>query len=473
MTGLNQNQTQHQKQKQSQKMSFVQVYAMKTLSMGTDELRNEIYKVLNENPALEIVNDNYDFSLTPKKGNQESSTANQQALEATEDKTETLQSHLIHQLNSINLSFDEMELSQKLIYNLDKNGFYGTRLAPESLINKNRPLQTREMLYKCMERIQRMDPVGTCCKNPEESLFVQAQAVEDAPQVALFILDGHIEMLNPPESSAVYKKLIDYRNEWHKKKFAQDILLDKIKFGEKDVYEAIQFILHLNIHPAQDYISDTNAEYESPDVVLRVVKKEGFLAVDDFSQGLVAGDKNHYFQIEYASGTLPELRLVPDFSFDKEYYKKAKEFLEILIFRESTLVLQGCAIVQAQRDFFLNGPGSLKALTRRQIANELRIHESTVSRVSAKNNSKYIQTEWGLFPASYFFPSGVLVENTDEKLSSEVIKQKILEKIAENKSLSDSKLTLALNDEGIKIARRTVSKYRGQLGMSNSSSLNM
>ena len=456
-------------------MSQVQIQAVNILAMDTEELRNEIYKAVSENPALEIVKKDKrgkrgqekDFSYSISGGYADSD-ARQRAMEATEDHTETLQAHLMHQLNSINLSFDELELSQKLIYNLDKNGFYGTMLAPESLINKARPLQTKEMLDRCIKRIQRMDPVGTCCKTPEESLLVQAQVSGEAPELALFILDGHIDLLNPPEPGTVYKKVVEYQKEWHKKKFAGEIILDKIKFDEWDVDDAIQFILHLNIHPAQDYLKDTNSEYSTPDIVLRVVRKNGPLGVNDYSRGLVTGDNNSYFQIEYASGVLPEVRLVEDFSMDKENYQKAKSFLDILAFRESSIILQGCAIVNAQRDFFLNGTGHINALTRRQIASELGIHESTVSRTSSKRGSKFIQTEWGLFPVSYFFSSGVSDKSGDKKISSQVIKQRIVELLSEDKNLSDSKLAELLGAEGVKIARRTVAKYRVQLGMANS-----
>ena len=118
----------------------------------------------------------------------------------------------------------------------------------------------------------------------------------------------------------------------------------------------------------------------------------------------------------------------------------------------------------------MKGPGHLKVLTRRQIARELEIHESTVSRMSAKKGSKYIQTEWGLFPASYFFTSGVSNRDGSKIISSERIKQKMQEVLEEpgNENLSDRELCELLNKKGAKIARRTVAKYRSQLGLKNS-----
>ena len=107
----------------------------------------------------------------------------------------------------------------------------------------------------------------------------------------------------------------------------------------------------------------------------------------------------------------------------------------------------------------------------------LGIHESTVSRMSSKKNSKYIQTDWGLFPASFFFSSGVKSTDGKEKISAAVIKEKIQEYLStmqaagpdgNSEKISDSKLAEYLNQQGIKIARRTVAKYRSQIGINNS-----
>ena len=117
-------QYQKQTQKQIQKLSHLQIQALNILAMGTSDLRTLIYKEVDENPALEITRDiKPAYSYSGKYGSNADSDNYQKALEAAEDRTETLQHHLIHQLNSMNLTKDEYELSEKLIYNLDKNGF--------------------------------------------------------------------------------------------------------------------------------------------------------------------------------------------------------------------------------------------------------------------------------------------------------------------------------------------------------------
>ncbi|MCR4578765.1 MAG: hypothetical protein K5681_00305 [Treponema sp.] len=456
------NQTSVQSQLQHQRISHRQIQALQFLSMNTMDLRDEIYKEVSANPALEIVKDNRNAGDLPS-----ASSVNQQLLENTEEKNESLQHHLLHQLNSMKLSDDESMLCQKLIYNLDENGCYGSLLSPETLIDKSRPLQNREMLERCISIIQRMDPVGTCCRNLEESLLVQAKISGKADELSLFILDGHLDLLNPPEASRILHKLTAYREDWHKKAFAPEIPLDKIELTIASVQEALHFILTLNPRPAQGYSIDSGADYEKPDVILRVERLEGKLAADEIWHGLVAGDDKCHFQVKYASGILPELRIAADFTFDKENLARAKEFIENLTYRENTLVLQCCYIVKEQLNFFLNGPGNLNVLTRRQLALALGLHESTVSRMSSRNNSKYIQTEYGLFPTSYFFTSGVS-SSAGEKVSAEKIKKLMMEMVEKDGSLSDSELTARLNAEGIKIARRTVAKYRANIGIKNS-----
>ncbi len=480
---------QKQVQKQVQRLSQVQITALNYLSMGNSDLRDEIYRAVSDNPALELVRDveeNQNSALSERASERDltfgqkndylvsrsrtiDSDKFQQILENQESYGESLQEHLLHQLNAMKLSEKETELCRRLIYNLDKNGFYGSMLAPQTFLPGKNPAAEHELLERCLKIVQSLDPVGTCCKTPEESLFVQAQLAEESNELALFILDGHLDFLNPPEPAKICAKLFDFQQERRKKAFASEIILDKLEINQKTCAAALKFILSLNPHPAQGYTSSAGVDTGRPDVVLIVTKEPG-ASVDDYSRGIVSGNSDFHFQIKYASGSLPEIRISPDFLMDKENVSKAQAFINSLKFRESSIVLQGCAIVHAQKVFFAKGPGHLTVLTRRKIAQELKIHESTVSRMTAKNSSKYIQTEWGLFPAHYFFTSGVSSNDGQRKISSDRIKQKIQAILSrpENENLSDNQLCEILNQKGAKIARRTVAKYRAQLGLKNS-----
>ena len=475
MSNLVQRQT--QSQKQIQKMSQVQIQALKYLAMNSRDLREEIYKAVADNPALEIVAGSQkeaarmqkEYSGSTSAAGTEATDANQRALEAQADRGETLQQHLMAQLDLMKISRDEYELCQKLIYNLDENGCYGSMLAPETLLDKSRPAQNKKMLDRCIDHIQRMDPVGTCCRTLEESLFVQARIAGNAPPLALFILDGRLELLSPPQADRVLKKVIEFQKTWHSKKFASELPIDKITLDEDTARKAIKYILSLNPRPAGEYVSDTSqADFFRPDVVLTVERKAGAIPSDNFTNGTVSGDNTCHFQIKYASGDLPQVQLAANINFDKTLIQQAQAFLNQLQYRESTLALQGCAIVAAQKDFFLHGPGNLVPLTRRQIAAQLKIHESTVSRMSGKKSNKYIQTEWGLFPAEYFFVSGIKT-STGSTASAEKIKAAISNMITSSPApISDQTLTNQLNAQGIKISRRTVNKYRNQLDLDNS-----
>lgn len=474
-------QNQQQTQRQVQRMSQRQIQAVNYLSMSAKDLREEILKAVSENPAIELVNDpissSYDNnfaqsaqSQSVRNGTSSDSDAYLKALENNEDRPKTLQEHLIEQLNLTRLSSEEYDLCKSLIYNLDKNGCYGSMQAPESLLDKARPTQTIRMLKKCMDIIQRMDPIGTCCRTIEESLFVQAQILGDASPLTLFILDGHLDLLNPPQAEKVLRNLQRFKQSWHEKAFAKHLPIDDIDLTEDDAEEAINYITRrLNPRPAGEYVSDTSGiSRNQPDIVLTVTKEKGNLVTDDFAHGKVCCDRDYYFQVKYASGDLPEIRISPDYNFDKASIEKAKVFVSLLQFRESTLVSQGCMLVKFQNDFFREGPDKLKPLTRKQVAQALNIHESTVSRMSAKKNSKYIQTEFGLFPVSYFYSSGV--DGADCKVSATTVKRMMEKLLADDevKKLSDSKLAELLLAQGIKISRRTVAKYRSQLGIDNS-----
>ena len=165
-------------QKQIQKLSQVQITSLNYLAMGNETLRNEIYKAVSENPALEIVSEpsrrenftgweNYSTSF----GNSASSDQFQQILENQQDYDETLQAHLLHQLNAMKISETEHELCTKLIYNLDRNGFYGSMLSPETFLPHKNPAAKKDLLERCLKMVQSLDPIGTCCRTPEERTY--------------------------------------------------------------------------------------------------------------------------------------------------------------------------------------------------------------------------------------------------------------------------------------------------------------
>lgn len=486
-------QVQSQSQQQTFKLSQRQIQAIRLIGMGSRDLRNEIYRNVSENPALEITSDVKSRSVdsfvqrskdlekySSSYSSSDKADSFQQILESKESRGETLQQHLLSQLNLVNLSKDEYDLSKALIYNLDKNGCYGSMLSPVSLLDKKRPLQNEKMLERCINRIQQMDPVGTCCKTLEESLFVQAKIAGDASALTLFLLDNHLDLVNPPVPEKIMKKLNQFKVDWHKKKFSTEIELDKLDINIQSVEEALKYILKLNPHPASEFISDTTkADFEKPDIVLKIQRIAEGIQESDYEKGLVKDGRDYHFKVTLNNEDIPEVGISKDFQqkyqskeFEKyriECMDKAKSFLGNLVYRQSTIILQGCAIVNAQKAFFEKGIGNINPLTRKEIADELDISESTVSRMTSKKDSRYFQTDFGLFPASYFFSSRI-TSDSGKDLSAEAIQNLIVDILQKNEGIdiSDSKLTEMLNKKGIKIARRTVNKYRNKLNIDNS-----
>lgn len=463
MATLSQKQT--ASQKQIQKLSQTQIQAVNFLAMSSRDLSREIYRIVDENPALEIVR---------SPSTVDSDTYNQM-LENTEDERETLQEHLLSQVNSLPLSADENAVCTALVYNLDRNGCYGNMLDPRTLLDKSRPVQDSAMLEKCMALVQACDPAGCCCKNLEESLFVQAKLSGKADEITLFILDGHLELLDPPVADRIVKKLLHLIGERSEQAFGNKLPFEKKDVNEASVQKALDFILTLNPNPARDFSFDSKGRsLQSADVAVKVEKVEGQLFSDDFEKGLVATKNSWHFQVKYANGDLPEVRISSAFlkktgnaevdAYREKYYQKALELMNSLAFRESSVILQSCAIVKSQLEFFEKGPGHVLPLTRRSIAAMAGIHESTVSRFSGKRNGKFFQTEFGTFPAAYFFPSAP----AGSKVSAEAIKFEIKALLDKEPSLSDAKLEQKLSEKGIKISRRTVAKYRLSMGVRNS-----
>ncbi|OQY39344.1 MAG: hypothetical protein B6229_04070 [Spirochaetaceae bacterium 4572_7] len=143
-------------------------------------------------------------------------------------------------------------------------------------------------------------------------------------------------------------------------------------------------------------------------------------------------------------------------------------FIRSLTLRNSTLLKTVETIVVHQREFFLFGPGNIKPLTRKKIAEEVELAESTISRIT---NDKYIETDWGIFNLKYFFSNAINSTQTGRDHSKESVKEIIKQIIFENKSekkLSDQKISNILKEKGISLARRTVSKYRKELNLLSS-----
>ena len=525
---MQQRVSQTMSQAQVQKMSQTQIMSLNMLAMSSADLRNEIYSYVAKNPALEIKSDSLETGV--KSSHQELSasarfsdntrygTASasgtaasdnfQAALESNADEREPLTDHLEHQLNSMKLSDEEKSLCLKLIYNLDEKGFH--ILAPISFLNPENPLHTEEFLSHCLNIIQNLDPIGSCTSNYRESLFVQAKISGEASDLSLFLLESHehFEFLNPPQPQKIQKKIAEYLSEQKKLKFNQKdgISLSKDDFSIEEICNSLDFIRTLDPYPARNFgTSQTN--FISPDVI--VTKNPDF---EENQNGEAE------FTVAYAREFLPKLEISKEYTsliksteikdgdtselserkkaelkFARNSVNEAKVFIESVLYRESTILKAAQEIVSAQIQFFRKGARFLAPLRQKDIAEKLGVHETTISRMAS---SKYLACEWGIFPIGYFFTNAVSAAKpkTDSKeqseenqsavasgksqttenapLSKESVKYEIAQILEEHKNdkkaLSDQKISDILAEKGIKVARRTVAKYRGELNINSS-----
>lgn len=471
---------------QTMKLSQQQIMAMNLIAMGSLELREEILEKVDENPALEIKEDkflgNANSVHTGKasRAGEEAAEKYQNMLESAPDETETLQEHLLHQLNMINLPENEHRICKKLIENLDENGFF--ILAPVTLLEPEKG-DNENLLKKCIFTVQHFEPEGICCQNVMESLEIQAKLKKNAPKIALYILHGRLEILKPPIAEKVLNKIQKNIEENEKLSFwtqnPDDIQLIKNEISLENVKKSIEFIQNLEPFPAARFKS-TQEHFVQPDVYVAKAENSENLKVALSNQAIPVLSIAEDFKNEETSDSLSEKNK----KTVKMQLKDAQNFLDTLNFREQVLLNAFRKLAEIQKDFFRKGPGNLVPLTQREFAKMINVHESTVSRMA---ESKFLRCEWGTFPIKYFFTKALastkqkLTEGTEEKKEAESAAENIstdsvkieIEKILKaqkpgEKKLSDQKIADILAEKGIKIARRTVSKYRTQLNIASS-----
>ena len=420
-TNLAMGQTQNMSLKLAPQMRMM----MHLLAMPVLELREEIKKKLEENPALEEANSSEVLlsSLeksrpkddTPADWDEDKADRKQQFLENTLTQKESLQDHLLVQLGmQKNIDKEIIDAAEILVQSLNNDGFL--ELSPREAV----PEADDETLEKAVKLVQMLDPQGTCVTDYKESLIVQASLCDDEPEGTEEVIREHLEKLEKGQ----YKEIAA-----------------ALKTTEKHVLEIRDFIKTLNPFPGRSFTTQPD---QSVIPSLTITAKDGELSV--YMNDLAVPElqvSQSFKELDEAPNADPEAK---EFVHDK--VQDAQNFINILEMRKETMEKAAEAIISCQRDFFLKGPKYLKPLTQREFAKIIKRNESTVSRIA---NSKYVQTDWGFYPFSYFFPS-------QGESVLEIIKE-ILETNKEKK-FSDQQISDMLKERGIDMARRTVSKYK-------------
>jgi len=353
--------------------------------------------------------------------------------------TDSLYDHLMWQLNLTPMSDRDRIIAMTLIDAVEPSGMLSISLDEifEGLQNDWEELEYDEVVA-VQHRVQQFDPCGVASQNLSECLLVQLQQLPaDTPllEAAKTIVRQYLPQLASR----------DYRQ-----------LMRRTRLKEHELRDAIVLIQSLNPRPG-DQIASGDVEYVVPDVF--VEKREG------------------RWMVELNPDIAPRLRINPgyasmvkradsstDNTFLKDNLQEARWFLKSLQSRNETLLKVATCIVEKQRGFLDHGAEAMRPLVLHDIAELVDMHESTISRVTTQ---KYMHTPQGIFELKYFFSSHVSTESGGECSSTAIraIIKKLVASESPQKPLSDSKITALLAEQGIKVARRTIAKYRESLGI--------
>jgi len=350
----------------------------------------------------------------------------------------TLQEHLLRQLRLHRLKEKEYKIGEYIIANIDEDGYLKESCEEilESL-GKEMPI-SKEEVEKIIKLIQTFDPVGVGATSFKECLLIQLNAKKIKNPIVYEIIQKYLSLLARKKLKEIAKQM--------------NTSLSKIE-------KAAKIISKLDPKPGKKFSFTDPPPLITPDIIVEKINNRYEIIINSRSLPPLR-ISSYYKNLLNSSSVSRETK-----KYLQEKIKKAVELIKTLTEREKMIKKIVEYILQIQNDFFEEGDISLlKPLTLKELAEKIKKNESTVSRAV---NKKYIQTPYGLFPLNYFFTSHLKTDD-GEKISTQKIKSLILEFIEEEKPshpLKDSQLTRILKRYGVRIARRTVAKYRKELGI--------
>ncbi|QPG05175.1 RNA polymerase factor sigma-54 [Salinimonas marina] len=357
------------------------------------------------------------------------------------ETTDDIQAHLLWQMRLTHFSETDRAIAMAIIDSIDESGYL--TVSVEEILQSVNSDETEEPVeedeVECvLKRIQLFDPLGSGSRTPQECLLVQLrQFAPDTPwlEEARSLIEDYSDLLSSK----------DYRT-----------LMRKSKLKEDQLREAMRLLQTLNPRPGSALITK-EPEYVIPDV--SVAKKNGRWSVELNPDSLPKLSVNQ----QYAAMSR-RARNSSDSQFIRSHMQEAKWFIKSLESRNDTLLKVANCIVQQQMGFFEHGPEMMKPMVLNDVAEMVDMHESTISRVTTQ---KYMHTPRGIFELKYFFSSHVATESGGECSSTAIraLIKKLVAAETPSKPLSDSKIADVLAEQGIKVARRTIAKYRESLSI--------
>ena len=442
-----------QKLSLKQQLSPQQVLQASLLQLNLPLLEQRILQELELNPALEMmelpdeveneenpeekleseeeiefeweellgVNDDFEYPKTQIKAEEER--------ESPLVSQETMSEKILKQVQDCNVDNKSLRIAEEVLGNLDEQGY----LTIEPMLISDRIQVEEEEVLDVMHLIQRLDPPGLASVNMQDCLLAQAE-VRNENNVAIEILRDYFD---------------DFVNHRYEK------IMENISCSKDDLNEAMEFIARLNPSPRDD----------------QTLTKQNIVVPD-----IAVEDRNGKFYVVVQDGTLPEIRVSKAYinmlndhkdqkdvrSFVKKKLESATWFVDAVEQRKMTIQRVMESIIKRQPDYFHSEKRRLQPMILKDIANDIEMDISTVSRVT---NGKYVQLPWEIKELKTFFSEGIKTDAGDDVSNTQVKTR--LKEIIDNEDkqnpIGDEELTNRLNDEGYKIARRTITKYREQL----------
>ncbi len=445
--------------------------AIKLLQLSSLELEQEIQQALESNPMLEIHEEaektvkqqldesretiQLDKETLPKDlpvdtawedamQTQSSTKSKGQALGPNVERQQAddpdLHQHLLWQLNIAHFSPTDHVIGLAILDGINDEGLLTTSV-DELVLTLNRDADdeltvSEEEVFAVLRQIQNFDPVGVAARDLQECLSIQLAALPPSTphlKYASALVNNHFDLLRKKEMKKIAKKL---------------------GLDESALKDVVSLIQTLSPYPGYTVVRE-ESNYVIPDVIISKGEKGWDIKLNGESLPKVSINKMYAGIMQGAKGSA-------DYQYLRDNMQEAKWFLKSLQSRNETLLKVVESIFRKQDDFLENGDEAMKPLVLQDIAQEIEMHESTVSRVTT---NKYALTPQGLYELKYFFSSHVATDAGGECSSTAIRAQikKLISNEDPRKPLSDAKITEELKNIGINVARRTIAKYRESL----------
>lgn len=353
-------------------------------------------------------------------------------------KGANLTDHLIWQLGLSRVKPADCVIAEEIIGNLDEDGYLKSSLEEISAEIGCAVSEAERVLLL----VQEFDPPGVAARNLQECLLIQVRQLEMEGSLVEIMLRDQIDNIEARRYPAIAKAL--------------GVTLEEVLL-------AVRFVSGLDPHPGRVY-GESDVHYIVPDIFVHRIGDEYVVTLND--EGLPNLRINSFYRSALSGSVAIDEKTG---EYIQEKMRGAVWLIKSIHQRQRTIYKVTKSIVKFQRDFFDRGIEHLKPLVLRDVAEDIEMHESTISRVTT---NKYVQTPQGLYELKYFFNSGINTTEGGDPIASESVKSRIREIVAEEnpkKPYSDQKIVEILEKRGIDIARRTVTKYREMLGIGSSS----